>query len=216
MKTTDVIRGLAQLPDRPKMPALFVGHGSPTNTIEDNEFSQAWEEMGKDLPRPTAILCVSAHWETDGTQVTAMAQPRTIHDFSGFPAELYQVQYPAPGSPELAAIIQEVIHQTRVKLDQNWGLDHGTWSILHKMFPKADIPVLQLSLDRTQEPAFHYALGQELKVLRQKGILILGSGNVVHNLRTIVWQNVALDWAGEFDEMIKQSILAEDHQSIIH
>jgi 4,5-DOPA dioxygenase extradiol len=199
-----------------KMPALFVGHGSPMNAIEDNEFSRAWAEVGKALPRPNAILCVSAHWETAGTQVTAMEHPKTIHDFGGFPRELYEMQYPAPGSPELARLIQGTVQKAQVRLDQDWGLDHGTWSVLCRMFPDADIPVVQLSLDRTQEPAFHYALGKELRVLRNKGILIVGSGNMVHNLRMMAWQDEAYDWAIEFDETLKQLILSGDHDSIIH
>ena len=150
-----------------KMPALFVGHGSPMNAIEDNEFSRAWEEVGKALPRPEAILCVSAHWETAGAFVTGMEQPETIHDFGGFPPALYAMQYPAPGSPDLARLTQATVQKTRVRLDQTWGLDHGTWSVLCRMFPDADIPVIQLSLDQTQAPAFHYALGKELRALRR-------------------------------------------------
>jgi len=199
-----------------KMPALFVGHGSPMNAIEDNEFSRAWAEVGKALPRPNAILCISAHWETAGTLVTAMEQPKTIHDFGGFPPALYEMQYPAPGSPELARLIQGTVKKVQLGLDQDWGLDHGTWSVLCRMFPNADVPVVQLSLDRTQEPAFHYALGRELRALRNKGILIVGSGNMVHNLRMMAWQDEAYDWAIEFDETLKQLILSGDHDSIIH
>jgi 4,5-DOPA dioxygenase extradiol len=199
-----------------KMPALFVGHGSPMNAIEDNEFSRAWAEVGQALPKPKAILCISAHWETAGTLVTAMEHPKTIHDFGGFPPALCEMQYPAPGSPELARLIQGTVKKTPVSLDQDWGLDHGTWSVLCRMFPNADIPVVQLSLDQTQEPAFHYALGKELRALRNKGILIVGSGNMVHNLRMIAWQGGEYDWAVEFDETIKQLILSGDHDSIIH
>jgi 4,5-DOPA dioxygenase extradiol len=200
-----------------KMPVLFVGHGSPMNAIEDNEFSRAWVEVGQALPRPNAILCISAHWETAGTLVTAMEQPKTIHDFGGFPRELYAMQYPAPGSPELARLAQETVKKPQVRLDQTWGLDHGTWSVLCRIFPDADIPVVQLSLDRTQGPEFHYALGKELHALRNKGVLIIGSGNIVHNLRMIAWQDdKAYDWAIEFDETIKQLILSGDHDSIIH
>ena len=196
------------------MPALFVGHGSPTNAIEDNEFSRAWATIGAALPRPKAILCISAHWETDNTFVTAMPQPRTIYDFHGFPQALYQKHYPAPGSPELARLIQDL--HLGVKLNYDWGLDHGTWSVLCRMFPKADIPVVQLSLDHTQEPDFHYELGQQLQGLRRKGVLILGSGNVVHNLGEVVWQDTAHDWAIEFDSQVKTSILAKDHTALIH
>jgi 4,5-DOPA dioxygenase extradiol len=186
------------------------------NAIEDNEFSGAWEEEGKALPKPNAILCISAHWETAGTQVTAMDRPRTIHDFGGFPRELYDKVYPAPGSPALARLVQQTVHTTGVRLDQAWGLDHGTWSVLCRMFPGADIPVVQLSLDRTRKPAFHYALGKELRPLRHRGILIVGSGNIVHNLWMAAWQEEGYEWAIEFDETIKQLILAGDHDPIVH
>jgi 4,5-DOPA dioxygenase extradiol len=198
-----------------KMPLLFVGHGSPMNAIEDNPFSRAWGEVGKDLPVPKAILCVSAHWETMGTQVTGMEKPQTIHDFGGFPRELFEAQYPAPGSPVLARLTQETVKKVPVRLDDSWGLDHGTWSILSKMFPKADIPVVQLSLDRSQPPEFHYALGKELAALRSKGVLILGSGNIVHNLGSIRWQGGEHDWAVEFDETIHKLILEGNHQAIV-
>ncbi len=197
-----------------KMPVLFVGHGSPMNAIEDNEFGRTWAQVGQTLPKPKAILCVSAHWETRGTQVTGMDQPKTIHDFGGFPPELYAMEYPAPGSPELARLAQATIRKTQVRLDQSWGLDHGTWSVLVKMFPQADLPVVQLSLDRTQAPDYHYALGKELRALRNKGVLIVGSGNVVHNLGLIAWDGGAYDWAIEFDATIKQLILAGDHAAI--
>jgi len=199
-----------------KMPVLFVGHGSPMNAIEDNEFSRAWVEAGKALPRPSAILSISAHWETSGTLVTAMERPKTIYDFYGFPESLYEMKYPASGSPKLARLIQDTVQKTQVGFDQAWGLDHGTWIVLCRMFPKADIPVVQLSLDRTQPSPFHYALGKELRPLRNKGILIVGSGNIVHNLGMMAWQGKAYDWAKEFDETTKQSILSRDHASIIH
>ncbi|MCX6029857.1 MAG: 4,5-DOPA dioxygenase extradiol [Chloroflexi bacterium] len=201
-----------------KLPVLFVGHGSPMNAIEDNTFSRAWAEVGKALPRPQAILCVSAHWETVGTQVTAMAQPRTIHDFGGFPPELYAQQYPAPGSPELARLVQETVGPIPVGLDASWGLDHGAWSVLLRMFPRADIPVVQLSLDRTQPPAYHYALGQALAPLRQRGVLIVGSGNMVHNLRAVCFEDEdgAYDWATEFDETMHRLIVAGDHAAIVN
>jgi len=197
------------------MPALFVGHGSPMNAIEENEFSRAWMTVGASLPKPRAILCISAHWETGGPCVTAMSQPKTIDDFYGFPEALSQKQYPAPGSPELAYLIQETL-PLGVKLDYEWGLDHGTWSVLCRMFPKAEIPVVQLSLDRTQKPEFHYELGQQLQRLRTKGVLIIGSGNVVHNLREVMWRDTAYDWAIEFDHQVKISILARDHAALIH
>ena len=197
-----------------KMPVVFVGHGNPMNAIEDNEFSRGWTQVGRALPKPNAILCVSAHWETSGTQVTGMDQPKTIHDFGGFPRELYECEYPAPGSPGLARLTQETVQKARVLLDQNWGLDHGTWSVLTRMFPSADIPVVQLSLDRTQAPEFHYMLGRELRPLRNKGVLIVGSGNIVHNLGTVVFEEGAYDWAIEFDETTKKLVESGDHDSI--
>jgi 4,5-DOPA dioxygenase extradiol len=198
-----------------KMPALFVGHGSPMNAIEDNPFSQAWAEAARALPKPAAILCVSAHWETAGPRVTGMERPRTIHDFGGFPRALFEYQYPAPGSPDLARLAQASVTQARVDADQAWGLDHGTWSVLCRMYPQADVPVVQLSLDRERPPAWHYALGRELRGLRERGVLIVGSGNVVHNLRAVVWQDTAHDWAVEFDAQVKQLIESGDHAAIV-
>ncbi len=198
-----------------KMPVLFVGHGSPMNAIEDNEYSRTWADMGRALPKPNAILCISAHWETRGTLITGMEHPPTIHDFGGFPQELFEKQYPAPGSPALAQLTQETVHITKVSPDSQWGLDHGTWSILVKMFPDASIPVVQLSLDRTQGPAYHYALGKELRALRNRGILIIGSGNIVHSFRGFTLQDIAYDWATEFDATIKHLIEDGDHNSII-
>lgn len=198
-----------------RMPALFVGHGSPMNAIEDNDFSRAWAQVGKSLPKPNAILCISAHWETAGTLVTGMDQPKTIHDFGGFPPELYEMEYPAPGSRDLAKLTVETVNKVPVEFDQSWGLDHGTWSVLCRMFPSADIPVIQLSLDQTRSPQFHYELGKELLALRNRGVLIVGSGNIVHNLRTITFQDKAFDWAIEFDQTVKRLIEKGDHQSII-
>jgi 4,5-DOPA dioxygenase extradiol len=208
----------AAFPDSDEtMPALFVGHGSPMNAIEDNAFSRAWINESKTLPRPNAILCISAHWETSGTLITAMERPRTIHDFGGFPHALYEKAYPAPGSPDLAQLTQEIVQKPPVNLDRAWGLDHGTWSVLCRMFPDADIPVAQLSLDQTQAPDFHYALGKALRSLRHKGVLIVGSGNIVHNLRLATWRDDSegFDWAIEFDETIKQLILSGNHDPII-
>jgi 4,5-DOPA dioxygenase extradiol len=199
-----------------KMPLLFIGHGSPTNAIEDNEFSRGWREAAKTLPRPDAILCISAHWETQGSYVTAMVHPRTIHDFYGFPEEMYKMKYPAPGSSEIANLVRKTIHGTNVLPDQEWGLDHGTWSCLVHLFPKADIPVLQLSLDRSIGAEANYRLGVELNSLRDEGILIIGSGNIVHNLRMVVWEDRAFDWAVEFDAKLKQWMLDGDHDPIIH
>ena len=199
-----------------RMPVLFIGHGNPMNAIEDNEFSRAWKSAGNALPRPKAILCISAHWESKGTQVTAMEKPRTIYDFYGFPPELYAARYSAPGSPELAKHIQNLVKPGDVELDQNWGLDHGTWSVLMRLFPEADIPVIQLSLDVHKNTQEHYDLGRQLKVLRDEGVLILGSGNIVHNLRMVSWDKSAFDWAVEFDGLIKQWILEHNHEPIIH
>ncbi len=199
-----------------KMPVLFVGHGNPMNAIESNEFSASWRETGKTLPLPKAILCVSAHWQTQGTKVTAMEKPKTIHDFYGFPQELFDKQYPAPGSPSFAKETQQVVKKTSVELDYEWGLDHGCWSVLSGLFPNADVPVYQLSLDYTKPPEYHYNLSNELFALREKGVLIIGSGNIVHNLGMMQWNNSAFDWAKEFDELIKKCILSGDHQSVIH
>ena len=199
-----------------RLPALFVGHGSPTNAIEDNEFSRSWAEAGSALPRPRAILCVSAHWETQGTCVTAMRKPKTIHDFSGFPQALFEMQYPAPGSPALARLAREAVKKSFVAPDDAWGLDHGAWSVLSRMFPAADIPVVELSLDRSQRPEAHYELARDLRALRNRGVLILGSGNIVHNLGRIVWQDTAYDWGVEFDETMRRLILTADHDAIIH
>jgi 4,5-DOPA dioxygenase extradiol len=203
-----------------EMPVLFVGHGSPMNAIEENEFVEGWKKTADSLPKPTAILCISAHWETRGTYVTAMQNPQTIHDFGGFPQALFDVQYPAPGSPQLAKETQQLITQTQVGLDEKWGLDHGCWSILNKMYPKADIPVLQLSLDYTQPASYHYQLAKELASLRKKGVLIIGSGNIVHNLGMVAWDkmnvpNYAYDWAVEVNEKVKQYILSNNHNPLI-
>ncbi len=200
-----------------KMPALFLGHGSPMNVIEENKYSKAWELLGKSLPRPKAVVCISAHWETRGTLVTAMELPRTIHDFSNFPQALYDIQYQAPGNTELANRIQSLIKTTEIGLDKDWGLDHGTWGLLFSMYPEANVPVLQLSLDKTKTPQEHYQIGKELKPLRDEGVLILGSGNIVHNLSHLSFNpnDEPYDWAMEFDEQIKQGLLNRDHLKII-
>jgi 4,5-DOPA dioxygenase extradiol len=202
-------------PNQEKLPTLFVGHGSPMNAIEENEFSRVWVQVGQSLPRPQAILCISAHWETAGTQAAAMEEPRTIYDFYGFPRELYAVRYSAPGSPALASLVQQIVESTAVQPDLTWGLDHGAWSVLRRMFPAADIPVVQLSLDYTKSPQEHYALGKELRALRRRGVLIVSSGNMVHNLRLVQWQDAAFDWALEFDELLRKRILAGDHSAIV-
>lgn len=197
------------------MPALFIGHGNPMNAIEDNPFSRAWLNAGRRLPRPRAILCISAHWETGGPRVTAQAQPPTIHDFGGFPRILYEQTYPAPGSPDLARLVQQTVTQATIALDDSWGLDHGVWSVLCRLFPGADVPVVQLSLDRHRSPAQHYALARELAAWRRRGVLIVGSGNIVHNLSRVDWQDRAYDWAVEFDATAARLIKSRDHTALI-
>lgn len=203
-----------------KMPALFLGHGSPMNAIEENEFVVGFRRIANEIPRPRAIVCISAHWETRGTQVTAMPQPKTIHDFGGFPKELYEVQYPAPGDPKLAKEISENARTTEIALDDKWGLDHGAWSVIKHLYPHADIPVIQISLDYGKTPRQHYELARELADLRNKGILVIGSGNMVHNLRMVAWNRLnetgfGYDWAIEANEKMKQYIMNDDHNSLI-
>ncbi|MBD3892181.1 4,5-DOPA dioxygenase extradiol [Olleya marilimosa] len=203
-----------------RMPVLFLGHGSPMNGIEDNEFVREFKKQGQQLDKPNAIIVVSAHWETNGTFVTAMQNPRTIHDFGGFPKELYEVQYPAPGHPKLAKEISEFINPAgTVHLDDKWGLDHGSWTVVKHLFPEADVPVIQLSLDYNITPQQHYELAQQLKKLREKGVLIVGSGNIVHNLRKVdfrkINENYGYDWAIEADSKMKKWILEGNHQNLI-
>ncbi len=201
------------------MPVLFIGHGSPMNGIEDNEFSKEWAAQVKDIPEPKAVIVVSAHWFTRGTFVTAMDFPSTIHDFGGFPQALFDVQYPAPGSPKLAAEIAGMSKHTNIGLDHEWGLDHGTWTVIKHMYPLANIPVLQLSMDYTKTPAAHYELAKELYALRKKGVLIIGSGNMVHNLRMVRWdmmQGGGYDWALEINDQFKKMILNHEHQPLIN
>ena len=202
------------------MPALFIGHGSPMNGIENNFFSRGWKQMASEIPVPKAVLVVSAHWFTRGTKITAMDFPKTIHDFGGFPEALYQVQYPAPGNPALASETISLIHSTSVEANHDWGLDHGTWSIIRHMYPEANIPVLQLSIDYTQQPRFHYELAKEIKSLRKKGVLIVGSGNMVHNLGMVSWEKLSepeygYDWALEMNTRFKTLISNGDHDSLI-
>lgn len=203
-----------------KMPVLFLGHGSPMNAIEENEFVAGFRKVAKDIPTPQAILCISAHWETKGTFVTAMAHPPTIHDFGGFPKALFDVQYPAPGSPDLARETQALITQTEVHLDDKWGLDHGAWSVIKHLYPAANIPVIQMSIDYSKPAQYHYELAREIKSLREKGVLIIGSGNMVHNLRMVEWRRLhetfGFDWAIEASGQMKASILSGDHQPLIN
>ncbi len=198
-----------------RMPVLFIGHGSPMNAIELNPFSRAWIEIGRALPRPKAILCVSAHWETSGSSVTAEESPRTIYDFYGFPKELYEVSYPAPGAPDLAMQVQGMV-QAPVRTDLSWGLDHGAWSVLTRLYPEANVPVVQLSLNRSLTPQQHYDLARQLRPLRDQGVLILGSGNAVHNLRIMRWGDSAYEWAEEFDRRVKGWIETRDHDALVH
>jgi 4,5-DOPA dioxygenase extradiol len=204
-----------------RMPVLFVGHGSPMNAIEDNEFSRRWKEVGSGLPRPNAILCISAHWETRGTRVTAMRKPRTIHDFYGFPEELYAAEYAAPGSELLAGRVKDLVTLSPVGLDRGWGLDHGCWSVLGRMFPDRTVPVIQLSLDYTKPSSHHYLLAKELAPLRDEGVLVVGSGNMVHNLRLVQMKDddfnghFGFDWALEANELIKKLIVGGRHGELI-
>ncbi|RZL39435.1 MAG: 4,5-DOPA dioxygenase extradiol [Pedobacter sp.] len=201
------------------MPVLFMGHGSPMNGIEDNEFSRKWTEVAAKNPVPTAVLVVSAHWFTKGTRITAMDMPPTIHDFGGFPQALFDVQYPTPGNPILAQETAQLIHSTATILDHDWGLDHGAWTVIRHMYPKANIPVLQLSIDYTKGPQYHYDLAKELSALRKKGVLILSSGNMVHNLRMISWEMInggGYDWAITANEKFKTAISNQNHASLIN
>jgi 4,5-DOPA dioxygenase extradiol len=201
------------------MPAVFFGHGNPLNALARNEWTKEWAAIGAAIPRPRAILCVSAHWYLPSTLVTAQAAPRTIHDFGGFPRELYQVQYPAPGDPALARRVQELLAPVAVGLDHRWGLDHGAWSVLCHVFPAADVPVVQLSIDETQPASFHYELGKRLAPLRDEEVLIVGSGNLVHNLHAYAWGQhpvEPLDWAVRFDRRARELLEANDHAPLVN
>lgn len=191
-----------------RMPALFLGHGSPMNVLEENIYTETWRKLGETLPKPKAIIAVSAHWYTRGTAVTAMEKPRTIHDFGGFPQALFDTRYPAPGSPALARQIAEVLSPVDVQLDQEWGFDHGSWGVLIKMYPDADIPVVQLSVDGTKPAAYHFELGRKLALLREQGVMIVASGNVVHNLRMVRWQGEApaYPWAESFNQYVRDNL----------
>ncbi len=219
MKLKELDKITTSMSSTSKMPVLFLGHGSPMNAIEENEFVTGFRKIGKEITKPNAILCISAHWETRGTYVTAMQNPPTIHDFGGFPKALFDVQYPAPGSPELAEQTKHLISKTEVGLDDKWGLDHGAWSVIKHLYPNADIPVIQMSIDYTQPARYHYELAKQISSLRQKGVLIIGSGNMVHNLRMVAWSKIneefAFDWATEANEKMKSHILSGDFQPLI-
>jgi 4,5-DOPA dioxygenase extradiol len=240
MKRIDFVKSLALLPlisktmtlkalndlsknlgNTEKMPVLFIGHGSPMNAIEENDFVEGFRKVGREINKPRAIICISAHWETKGSFVTAMQHPKTIHDFGGFPKALFDVQYPALGSPELASETKNLIKGAEVGLDQNWGLDHGAWSVIKHLYPNADVPVIQLSLDYTKDAKYHYEVGRQLSSLRNKGILIVGSGNIVHNLGMVRWDKLsgdpyAFDWATEANNKMKQYMLNGDFQKLIN
>lgn len=220
MKLNDLNSLTADWKGEARMPVLFLGHGSPMNAIEENAFVQGFRKTAQQLPKPRAIVCVSAHWETRGTKVTAMEQPRTIHDFGGFPQALFDVQYPAPGSPVLAKETSALAKSTTIELDEHWGLDHGAWSVIKHLFPAADVPVIQLSLDRNLSPAAHYRLASELAALRERGVLVVGSGNMVHNLRMVAWDKLQVpgygyDWAIEANESMKKHLRSGNHQALI-
>jgi 4,5-DOPA dioxygenase extradiol len=220
MKLQELNKITAPLGETKKMPVLFLGHGSPMNAIEENEFVRGFRNVAKDIPKPNAILCISAHWETKGTFVTAMQNPPTIHDFGGFPKELFAVQYPAKGSPELAEETKSLITKTEVNLDNKWGLDHGAWSVIKHLYPNADIPVIQMSIDYSQTAQWHYELAQQIKSLREKGVLIIGSGNMVHNLGMVEWKRLnetfGYYWALEANEKMKKYILEGNHKELIN
>lgn len=201
------------------MPALFLGHGNPMHALADDAYTQAWAKLGQQLPQPQAIVAISAHWYISGTVVTSNPRPRTIHDFGNFPPELFAVEYPAPGHPELAHQIQQMLAPIPVALDEQWGFDHGTWSVLKHVFPEANIPVIQLSLNASKPPAYHYEIGQRLKPLREQGILILGSGNIIHNLKTYTWHRPdtpAFDWAVRFEAYIQNALIQGDDTAVIN
>ena len=221
MNLSDLHQKSDIFPNSEKMPVLFLGHGSPMNAIEENQFVDGFRNLAKTLPRPNAILCISAHWYINGTKVTAMKMPPTIHDFGGFPQELFAVQYPAQGSPELANEVKQLLSPAMIELDQKWGLDHGAWSVIKHLYPKADVPVIQLSIDYSKSLEYHFELAKQLGSLRDKGILIIGSGNIVHNLRLVDWQNFdkdnyGLDWAIEAKETINQWLLNGNFEPIIN
>jgi len=201
-----------------RMPVIFFGHGNPMNAISKNDYTAAWSALGRKLSKPKAILSISAHWYVHGVSLTSMADPRTIHDFGGFPEELYQVKYPAPGDPKLARRVQRILSSIPASLDTAWGLDHGTWSVLSHVFPKADVPGVQLSIDECQPASFHYEMGRKLAPLRDEGVLVIGSGNLVHNLHAYSWgghRPTPYDWAVRFEEMVRKLILAGDHRHLI-
>ena len=220
MNLNDLESITQQFNNTEKIPVLFLGHGSPMNAIEENQFVQGFRNISREIPKPNAILCISAHWFTNGTFVTAMQNPKTIHDFYGFPKELFEVNYPAPGSPELARETAELLLPEIVEEDHSWGLDHGAWSVIRHLYPNAEIPVIQLSIDYSKPPQYHFDLAKKLQKLREKGILIIGSGNIVHNLRMVDWKNIntvgaGWDWAIEAREKTNNWLLEGNFQNLI-
>jgi 4,5-DOPA dioxygenase extradiol len=220
MKLNDLYAQQLSWETTEKMPVLFLGHGSPMNAIEENEFVEGFKKTSESLPTPRAIVCISAHWETKGTFVTAMPFPKTIHDFGGFPKALFDVQYPAPGSPELAKEIQVLTSSAQIEMDHQWGLDHGAWSVIKHLFPNADIPVIQLSIDCSKGSEYHYQLAQSLRQLRRKGVLIIGSGNMVHNLGLVAWYKLngpayGYDWALEASSEMKSFLMNGNDQGLV-
>jgi 4,5-DOPA dioxygenase extradiol len=202
----------------PLMPAIFFGHGNPLNALAQNSYTEGWTSIGRSIPRPKAVLSVSAHWYLSYCAVTSNPAPPTIHDFGGFPRELYQVQYPAPGNPDLARQVQGLLAPVSARLDDGWGLDHGTWAVLRHVFPEAHIPVLQLGIDGTQPPRFHYDLGRKLAPLREEGVLVVGSGNLVHNLTAYAWgdrEARPFDWAVRFEERLQEALLQNDDETLV-
>jgi len=199
------------------MPVFFLGHGSPMNAIEDNAWTRGWEAAAAAAPEPRAVLCISAHWETQGLAVTAEQNPSTIHDFGGFPQALFEVEYPAPGSPELARRVRDLLGPAPVRLAKDWGLDHGAWSVLCRMYPDADVPVVQLSLDRTLDAQGHFDVGARLAPLREEGVLVVGSGDIVHNLRAANFRDpTPVDWALRFRDRANALIAARDYDALVH
>ena len=221
MNTLNNLKKISEtFPLSQRMPILFLGHGSPMNGIEDNQFTKGFKNISKTLLKPNAIICISAHWFTKGTKVTAMEIPKTIHDFGGFPQELYEQQYPAKGNPKLAKETKKILHPTLVELDEKWGLDHGTWTVLKHLFPKADVPVIQLSIDYTKDANYHFELAKQLNSLRDKGILIIGSGNIIHNLGLVDFKNFdkdnyGYDWAIEAQATINNHLINGDYKPLI-
>ncbi|HZP02026.1 MAG TPA: 4,5-DOPA dioxygenase extradiol [Terriglobia bacterium] len=201
-----------------RMPSIFFGHGNPMNAVLRNSYTERWRAIGATLPRPKAVLCISAHWYVQDAAVTVSTAPRTLHDFGGFPRELYQVQYPAPGDPNLARRVRNLLAPLPVRLDESWGLDHGSWAVLCHVYPEASIPIVQLSIDETQPPSFHYQIGQRLAPLRDEGVLIVGSGNLVHNLHAYAWGRHAQEpygWAVSFENRVRELLLAEEHAPLV-